>query len=291
MGEFVMKNLTLVVLIALLIFGIAEGSAMAEAPFNNLEGVGGVAYNPLAYLGGSSQAGSEKQAIDNTALGEMTKWIGKPRFGTWYVNLSDVGINWFSAGLSTSIADRLEISYGYQNIGQKDAKTHAKNNIGAKLLLVPENFHDWNWVPAISVGAIYKHTDNVLPSARHDGWDGYIVASKTVTFLPRPVILSGGGLLTSSYATGALGYDKQSKATLFGNVDLLLTDHILLGFEYKQGPDFNNFKNADYWDAHVAWLANKNLTIIAAYTYTGDQKSTKNVGLGNGVVISAQYSF
>ncbi len=284
-----MKNLTLIVLAVLTI--LTSSIVHADAPFNNLEGVGGVAFNPLAYLGGEKQSEEDQKAWDKTPIGEVTKYIGKPRFGSWYVNLSDVDINWFAVGVSDTIADRLEVSYGYNNVNQAGAKTHNKHTIGSKLLVLPENWNDLKFLPAVSVGAIYKITDNVVPGSRNDGWDGYIVASKTITGFLRPIIVSGGGLLTNSYATGVLGYDKQSKATLFGNIDVLLTDHILAGFEYKQGPDFNNFKNADYWDVHGAWLVNKNLTLIAAYTYTGDQKSTKEVGLGNGLVISAHYSF
>ena len=118
-----------------------------------------------------------------------------------------------------------------------------------------------------------------------------MVASKTITQLPLPVILSGGALLTNSYATGVFGYDKQSKLTGFANADVVLPFNLVVGFEYKQGPDFNHFKNADYWDVHAAWLATKNLSLIAAYTYAGDYKSTKEVGLGNGFVLSAQYAF
>jgi len=285
-----MKYLTLV---ALIVFGLFSADiASAGAPFNNLEGVGGVAYNPLAYLAGSKASDPDKADIDKSPVGEVTKYIGKPQFGTWYVNLSDVGVNWFAAGVSTTILDRLEISYGFENVNQKDAKSHNKNNVGAKLLILPEDFNDWRFFPAVSAGVIYKNTNNVLGGKTlHDGWDGYLVASKTITQLPRPVIVSGGALLTNSYATGVFGYDKQSKLTGFANVDVVLTDHIVAGFEYKQGPDFNSFKNADYWDVHVAWLANKNLSIIAAYTYAGDQNSTKDTGLGNGFVVSAQYAF
>ena len=64
-----------------------------------------------------------------------------------------------------------------------------------------------------------------------------------------------------------------------------------VGFEYKQGADFGAFKNANYYDAHVAWFANKNLTLVAAYVNTGDVKSTSKVGLGDGFVLSAQYAF
>ena len=284
-----MRYLTLVVVTALTL--LSASNAFAGAPFNDLEGTGGVAFNPLAYTAGSKANDPDKTDWDKGPVGEFTRYIGKPQFGTWYVNLSNVGVNWFAAGVADTILDRLEISYGFENINQKDAKSHNKNNIGAKLLVVPENFNNWGFVPAISVGAIYKNTDNVLPGVRHNGWDGYVVASKTIMQLPRPVIVSGGALLTDSYATGVFGYDKQSKLTGFANIDIVLTDHIVAGFEYKQGPQFGKFKNADYWDVHAAWLVNKNLSIIAAYTYAGDYKSTKNVGLGNGFVLSTQYAF
>ena len=285
-----MKYLTLVVLVIFSILSAAP--AHAGAPFNNLEGAGGVAFNPLAYPGGSKAADPDKADIDKSPIGEVTKYIGKPQFGAWYVNLSDVNVNWFATGVSDVILDRLEVSYGFENVNQRDAKTHNKHNVGAKLLVLPENFNDWDFVPAISVGTIYKYTDNVASGASHDGWDGYVVATKLITQLPRPVLISGGALVTNSYATGVFGYDKKdSKVTGFANVDVVLTDHLIAGVEYKQGADFKSFKNADYWDAHLAYTATKNLTLIVAYVYAGDHKSSKEVGLGNGVVLSAQYAF
>jgi hypothetical protein len=285
-----MKYIALV--LAVVLGFIAVSTAHAGAPFNNLEGVGGVAYNPLAYLAGSKSNDPDKAGIDNSPIGEVTRYFGKPQFGVWYVNLSDVRVNWFATGVSDTILDRVEVSYGFENVNQVDAKSHNKQNIGAKLLVLPENFNDWKFLPAVSIGGIYKYTDNVLGGKTlHDGWDGYLVASKTITELPVPVIVSGGVLLTNSYATGVFGYDKQSRLTGIANVDVVLPGNLVAGFEYKQGPDFNSFKNADYWDVHLAWLANKNLSLIAAYTYAGDNKSTKETGLGNGFVISAQYAF
>ena len=287
-----MKNLTLVIAVVLTL--LTASSAFAGAPFNGLEGEGGIAFNPLAYTAGSKAADPEKTDWDKGPVGEVTKYLGKPQFGTWYANLSDVRVNWFAVGVADTILDRLEVSYGFETIGQKDAKTHNKNNIGAKLLVVPENFNNWQFVPAISVGGIFKDTDNVIPGARHEGWDGYLVATKTITQLWRPIVLSGGALLTDSYATGVFGYNKDSKTVLFGNVDVFLTDHIIAGFEYQQGPQFGAFKDADYWDAHLAWAVNKNLTLIGAYIYAGDSKPKTNtnvVGLGNGFTLSAQYAF
>jgi hypothetical protein len=287
-----MKKYLTLIAVSVLVF-VNAVTAHADVPFNNLEGVGGVAFNPLAYVAQSADdnvANRTKKATN--PWDELTKYVAKPRIGTWYVNLPDRGINWENIGVATSFFDRVEVSYGFQSIGIKDGKTHSKNNVGAKLLVLPENSFGSEWVPAISVGGIYKNTDTVIAGARNNGWDGYLVASKLITQLPRPVLISGGTLLTNSYATGALGYDKKSKFTLFGNVDLILTDWLALGFEYKQGPEFKNkFNNADYWDLHAAWLVNKNLTIIAAYVYTGDIKSKKTFGLGDGFTVSAQYSF
>ena len=53
----------------------------------------------------------------------------------------------------------------------------------------------------------------------------------------------------------------------------------------EQGAHFDDFKNADYWNAHVAWFVNKNLTLVGAYVNAGDHKSSSKVGLGDGVVL------
>lgn len=270
-----MKKISSVVLIAVVLF--ISNPAIAGAPFNNLEGVGGVAFNPLAYPAGGTE--------------DLVPYVGKPQFGAWYVNLNQVDVNWFAAGVADTLFHRLELSYGYEAIGQQDAKNHTKNNLGAKLLILPENFQDLKFLPAVSAGAIYKHTDEVVPGSRDDGWDFYLVATKLITQLPLPVLLSGGALWTSSYATGVFGYDSKQKATFFGNADVVLGKYFIIGVEYKQGPEFDAFKNADYWNAHLAFTPGRNLTLIAAYVDAGDHKSTSEVGLGDGYVVSVQYAF
>jgi hypothetical protein len=264
------------ILLGIGIFLITQVTAFAGPPFNNLEGVGGVAFNPLAYLAGGAE--------------DLAPNVGKPQFGAWYVNLNQADINWTSISVADSFFHRLEVSYGYQAVGQQNAPNHIKHNIGAKLLILPENFQDYKFIPAVSVGGIYKHTDKVLAGTKTDGWDVYLVASKLITQLPLPVLVSGGVLGTSSYATGALGYDSGLKSTLFGNIDVVLNKYFILGAEYKQGASLELIKNADYWDAHIAYTHNKNLTFIAAYTDTGSLTSGK-LGLGDGVVLSAQYAF
>lgn len=259
----------------------------AGPPFNNLEGVGGVAFNPLAYLA-ETESGYK--------IGEQ-EIIGKPRFGAWYVNLPDAKIDWTAFGVADTLFKRLEISYGYENIAWQDHPTFHKNNVGAKLLLLEENSFGSKFVPAFSIGSIYKVTTNKalrkagLNTLRASGQDWYAVATKTITQLPVPVIISGGVLSTQEYVTGVLGFSDKRKLTGFANIDLVLPHGFVVGYEFKQGARFSTVQNANYWNAHLAWIPNKNLTLIAAYADTGDYTGSTRQGLGKGFVISAQYAF
>jgi hypothetical protein len=105
------------------------------------------------------------------------------------------------------------------------------------------------------------------------------------------VLISGGLLSTKGKVLGVLGFDKQRDEVFFGNIDVLPLENVAVGVEYRQGAKFSDFKNADYWDAHIAWFVNKNFSLVAAYVITGNRTGTAATGLGDGVVLSAQYAF
>ncbi len=277
-----MRRINVILAFSLLTVVLLASSAFAGAPFNNLEGVGGVAFNPLAYL---ADSGSGHLKIKDKEI------LGKPRFGAWYVNLDHVAVDWTAIGVADTFFKRLELSYGFESVNQKNTTAKHKNNLGAKLLLLPENSFDKKFIPAVSAGAIYKHTSNVGVDVDASGVDYYLVATKLLDKLPRPVLLSAGVLSTKGKTTGVFGYDKDRKETSFGNIDVILPLNFIAGFEYKQGARYSDWKDANYWDAHLAWQANNNLTLIAAYVDAGDHTSTDETGLGNGVALSAQYSF
>jgi Protein of unknown function (DUF3034) len=284
-----------VIKLALIVLGVifAGNLAYAGLPLNNLEGVGGVAFNPLAY----PAEGDPLYSIGDTEV------ISTPRFGTWYTHLGQPKIDWGSIGGATTLFKRLEISEGYQYVAWArvaGADFH-KNNIGAKLVVLPENSFDTKFLPEISVGTIYKTTsdkvvhDNVGLPFRGSGEDWYAVATKTITQLPLPVVLSAGALSSQEVATGVLGFENERRVTSFENIDVVLPHNFALGYEFKQGEEYNHVihGNANYWDVHVAWLANKNLTLVLAYADTGRFATSGNtkIGLGSGPVLSAQYAF
>ncbi len=105
------------------------------------------------------------------------------------------------------------------------------------------------------------------------------------------MLLSGGVLSTNSQTLGVLGFNDSRKEVLFGNVDVIPLSNAAVGFEYRQGAHYDDWKDANYWDAHVAWFVNPNLTLVAAYVNTGDQVSKAAFGLGDGLVLIAQYAF
>jgi len=190
----------------------------AGVPLNNLEGVGGIAFNPLAYL---VNAGSKwkketpktetvekpeegsKKAYDGFGL--LSK-ISKPQAGAWYVRLPQAHVDWTALGTAFSIGDRLEISYGWEAVAPHGASTIYKNNIGAKLLLIPENAGDHKFIPAVSIGNILKITDDVPSGTKSVGDDIYLVATKLIKETPLPVLVSGGLIATNSRTTGVFGY-------------------------------------------------------------------------------------
>ena len=266
---------------------LALSSARAGVPLNNLQGVGGVAFNPLAYPAGQNE---DKDAAKDSRLRDT---FSNPQIGAWYVLLGDAVVNWVAGGVAETLFHRLELSYGHEVVSPQGKDIH-KNNLGAKFLLLPENSWDQPYLPAVSVGTIWKTTDlDPLPlaDASKDGWDAYLVATKLITQLPRPLLLSGGLLWTDELGTGEFGHDSSRDLTWFGNADVLPFSFLAVGVEYKQGAEYSDFKNANYWDAHVAWFVNPNLTLVAAYVNAGDERSTSKVGLGDGIVLSAQYAF
>ena len=274
---------------------LSASAAYAGVPLNNLQGVGGIAFNPLAYTAGQPWDGGETNVFNGI--------VSKPQVGGWYVNLSDSDINWFAIGTAITFAERLEVSYGY---GFTDAKKYGdksidSNNLGAKLRILDENAFDTQWVPAIAVGAVYKHTNTDLAGAfglDKDGFDYYAVASKLVKETPIPVLLSGGILYSDEVVNGVIGHGHYD-VSYFANIDVLPSENIAVGFEYKSGVDAetSGIRNHDYYDGHVAWFVTPQLTLVGAYAYTGDRDrfyrdgNPKNLGFGSGLVLSVQYQF
>ena len=283
----------------------ASASLTAGVPLNNLQGTGGIAFNPLAYTAGlpwdDDGGGDSTNAVEKTDSA-LNGVVSRPQLGAWYVNLNDAGVNWWAVSAALTFADRVEISggYGFVNAHKYGDKSINTYNLGAKVRFLDENAFDTAWVPALAVGGVYKYTDSRTVEALgldDDGFDAYVVASKLITQTPVPVLLSAGLLLSDEVVNGVVGHNDYD-VVAFGNIDVLPAENVAIGVEYKQGVDAGDgIRNHDYWDAHVAWFVTKRLTLVAAFAETGDKDkfyrkgSAKNLGVGSGAVFSIQYQF
>ncbi|MBQ8113490.1 MAG: DUF3034 family protein [Kiritimatiellae bacterium] len=290
--------------LAAVVVGVGiHSAAYGGVPLNNLQGTGGIAFNPLAYTAGlpwdGAEGGDSTNAVAHSALNGK---VSRPQIGAWYVNLNDAGINWWTTSAALSFFDHVELSAGYEfiNAHKYGDKSINKYNLGAKVKFLDENAFDTSWVPALAVGGVYKYTDSRTVEALgldDDGFDAYVVASKLITQTPVPVLLSAGLLLSDEVVNGVVGHNDYD-VVAFGNIDILPAENIAIGLEYKQGVDAGDgIRNHDYYDAHVAWFVTKQLTLVAAFAETGDKDkfyrkgSTKNLGVGSGAVFSIQYQF
>ena len=296
--------------ISLSVATLTGAAVYGGVPLNNLQGTGGIAFNPLAYTAGlpwdGDDGGDTTNAVEHSALNGK---VSRPQLGAWYVNLNDAGINWWAGSAALTFVDRVEVStgYGFVNAHKYGDKSINTYNVGAKVRFLDENAFDTSWVPALAVGGVWKYTDSrTVDAFRLDdnGFDGYVVASKLITQTPVPVLLSAGLLLSDEVVNGVVGHNDYD-VVAFGNIDVLPAENVAIGLEYKQGVDAgdtsvtggHSIRNHDYWDAHVAWFITKQLTFVAAFAETGDKDkfyrkgSVKNLGVGSGAVFSLQYQF
>lgn len=291
------KELTCLLMGGLFVVGDLS-TAFAGPPLTNVEGVGGVALNPLAYV--ANPIGKDETGMFGCTV------VSKPNIGAWHISLPSSDIDWDTAGVNMSFFNRLEIGYSHEwvridALGDEVDKTVDKNNFSAKLNLLPENSFDMPYLPAISVGVIYKNTNfKALVDADllddNSGEDYYVVATKTLTALPIPVILNAGLLSTKGYVRGVLGFGDDRDEAFFCNIETIPIKNVIVGWEYTEGtyvdtdPDFSTHS---MWQAHVAWMIN-DLTLVASYINTGSENlysSDAASAFGDGWVISAQYAF
>jgi len=257
----------------------AQASEPPPLPFHSIEGVGGVFITPAAYLVNPGPEGAV---------------LGKPALGT---ELAMIGHKDFEAAtLTWTIWRRLELGYALNRLGLDDLpadirratgvdiRTHDifLHHLNARVNIIQENQWEQQWLPALTAGVHYKHNDDVSDIDRRlggalrgigmdgdDGLDFTLTASKTLTWPPRPVIVSAGARASKGAQLGFLGFADHYSVTFEGHVVVLVTDKIALGAEYRQKPDELDRipgligPEDDWWDVCAGYIINDHMTIAA----------------------------
>lgn len=273
---------------------IFSANAHAGVPFVSLEGYGGIAFNPVAYT--AYEKGTDIGPIE----------VGKPRVGMWDIILpqGSNAIDWTSIGAAMGFNKRLEISYSFETTDLNQLVNIHKTNVGAKVNLLEENAFGLAYLPALSIGGVWKSTNypaGDIGTSADSSTSFYLVLTKTIKELPIETLISGGVLNSRDEVTGLIGFNTNRAYTFFGNIDFIPATWLALGFEYKQGANYGssggNWVDADYYNIHVAYFATTQFSGAVAYAHAGPFSGPGSIsasnakGFGGGTAFSLQYAF
>lgn len=233
-----------------------------------LEGSGGGGLVPWAMIAG---------------LGTRDQ-IGASAFCT-SVNPDDFELK--SCGIALGLWDRVELSYARQDFDLGTTVPGAsvqQHIVGIKIKVLGDAvFNQDSWVPQVALGAQFKQNEDYdfvpkLLGARDDsGIDVYVAATKVwLAGIAGRTTLAGVTLrATKANQLGILGFggDRRDDYSLVpeASLALFLTDHFIAGVEYRVKPDnLGVFKEDDFWDAFVAWVPYKNISLTVAHADLGN---------------------
>ncbi len=255
-------------------------------PLHSVEGAGGHFCTHSAYL------------VNPAKEGDV---LGLPSVGAMYVHLGN-GRQLLALTATETLWNRLELGYGWDSfdmgdlpqdieratgirIGDRSVDLH---NFNARLGLVRDGEFGQPWLPALTVGAHYKYNDTIedidddlmgtltgIGIEDKDGFDFTLSATKMVTGLPRPVILSATLRSTEGAHLGLLGFTDEREFVVEGAVCILATDRLFLAAEYRQKPDEYDAVPGlvggedDWWTLCAGYIVNDHMTVAGGYAHFG----------------------
>ncbi len=268
----------------------AEGPPL---PFHTIEGYGGGAITPMAYLvnpGPKGQVfGLPSGAISNVIMGKK--------------NLQAIT-------LTETLFRRIELGYGLDRFGIGTLDEDIRKATGVDIHREEVWLHNFNlrgllleesaYLPAITAGVHFKVNDGIadvnqrlnkalsnIGYRKSNGMDFTLIASKTLVgawTLKRPLIFSAGLRNSSASQLGFLGFGDHRETTFEGNVAYLPTDWLLVAYEfrqktnpYKQIPGLVGEENN--WQAiDISWIINKHATLVGGWGGFGTLANTRENG-------------
>ena len=255
-------------------------------PLHSVEGYGGCFCTGAAYL------------VNPAAEGDI---FGKPSFGSIFVYLGN-GRHLEAYTVTETLWDRLELGYALDRFDMGDLPSEIRqatgirigddeiemHNFNGRIALIREGDLDYAWAPALTAGVHYKYNSDIknldqqlmgtlknIGIEHKDGLDFTLNASKMVTCLPRPVIVSGGLRYTEAAHLGLLGFTDNYQLVAEGSVVLLATDRLLFCAEYRQKPaEYHEIPNLvededDWWTLCAGYIVNSHMTIAGGYGHFG----------------------
>ncbi len=265
----------------------AGGKLVATGGVSTIEGAAGGGIVPWAVIGGYGSRGQ----------------VGANAFYT-RVDVADYHLD--VVGGLVGIDDRIELSFARQRfdteavgaaLGLGKGYAIRQDVAGLKVRLFGDAVLDQDtWLPQVAAGVQYKWNDRggLLSAigARRDA-DADFYASATKLFLEPGILATATLRYTRANQGGILGFggDKGDGRTLHPEVSVawLASRNWVFGAEYRSKPDkLGIAKEDDWWDAFVAWVPNRHLSVTLAYANLGSIVNQKGQ---DGIYASLQIGF
>lgn len=267
-------------------------------PFITIEGAGGGAITPMAYL------------VNPAHEGDL---FGKPSIAADVIGLN--GKNLTTAMMTENIGGRLELGFAADDLSLGGLPGTIHDNTGVEIgrsdvwlynfslrgLAIKENADDHEWMPAITVGADFKVNEGIREINRKLGGalsgigydkensvDFTLTATKTLptAFFGKPLILTAGLRESEGAQLGLLGFSNTYQASFEGSVAILPFDKWLFAYEFRQhqSPYDNIIINDNVvvgdennWHAFdAAYIVNKHTTVVGGVGIFGNLVDSKS---------------
>jgi hypothetical protein len=267
-------------------YAFAEDEAKGPPlPFHTIEGMGGGAITPMAYLVNPAPEGTI---------------FGKPAVAASYVGLGSKNLD--ALTITENFGGRVEFGFAADRLGLGTLPGAIERNTGVDIgrsdvwlynfnlrgLLVKENANDNDLIPAVTIGASFKTNDGIrdmnrrlggalngIGYARENGTDFTLTATKTLptAFFGKPLIATAGLRESQGANLGLLGFSNTYKTTFEGSIAILPFDKWLFAYEFRQKSspygtltlnDESIIGDEDNWHAiDAAYIINKHTTLVA----------------------------
>ena len=264
-------------------------------PFHTIEGYGGGAITPMAYL---------------VNPGDECTFLGKPAAAMSFVGLGSKNLD--ALTFTETLYGRVELGYGADRLGLGSLPSAIQNATTVNIGHSDEWLHTWSIrgllvkendpvlkdllggldVPAFTVGIHFKYNDsiadinnklggalNTIGYNSASGEDFTFTATKTFAkgFFGKPLITTAGLRLSEAADLGFLGFGDTYHATFEGNIAILPWDKVLIAYEFRQKTDPYNLNlnpligGEDNWQTiDAAYICNAHSTLVVGWGHFGN---------------------
>jgi hypothetical protein len=252
-------------------------------PFHSIEGVGGGAITPIAYL---------------VNPGKEDEIFGKPAFAMSYVGLGSKNLT--ALTVTETVFQRIELGYAADRLGLgslpsdiRDATTIDVDrsdvwlhHFNVRGLLVKENTELGGIkLPAVTLGVDVKTNDGIrkinqklggalegIGYQKENGEDFTLTLTKMFPkFFGRPLIVTAGLRESQAANLGFLGFSSTYRASFEGSIVYIPVDGLVVAYEFRQKNDPYStipglINGEDNWHAFdVGLILTPQSTLVVGY--------------------------